>query len=99
MTTIPPLSNHLIDKMALDLITVFVAQAERSALRVAYFLTNLGLKSTPQEPVTLPPDFLHELAAALWLWDWERAGLSFHLDAGLPAAHVAIEQALRGLGE
>jgi hypothetical protein len=99
MTTIPPLSNHQIDKLALDLIAVFVAQGERSALRVAYFVTNLGQKSTPQEPLTLPPDFLHELAAALWLWDWERAGLTFHLDAGLPPADVAIEQALRGLGD
>src|SRR4051794_36048358 len=92
-------SERLLAEIPVEMLAAMAAQAERSADRVSCFLDVLGLKATPQEPLALPRDILLELAAALWLWDWERSGIDVHRGAGLPPAETAIEQALRSLGD
>lgn len=80
-----------------DLVTAVEEDAARDAGRVALFLRTLGLKVSPARPIALPDAFLIELGAALRLLEWERRGLSAHLDAGLPPSGRAIRDAFRHL--
>jgi hypothetical protein len=76
-----------------ELTEAVVAEAERDADRVIRFLRSLGLPLDPGSPIELPRDSLLQLGAALRMLDWERSGISPHIDAGLGPAHRALAEA------
>lgn len=78
-----------------ELIALVVEQATRDAELVCHILTSVGLAPPPGGVRCLPADFLRELGAAVRLLHWETAGLTIHLEAGLPAAGDAIRQVFR----
>ncbi len=86
---VPPFPN--------DLLAAVANEAADDADRVALFLTYLGIRATPEKPVFWPPAFLLHLAAALRCLIWEAQGFTFHIEAGLPEASDAIEDAFRPL--
>lgn len=82
-----------------ELIAAIAIEAANSADRVALFLADLGIRGTPDKPLSLPREFLLELAAALRLLHWEVQGFPFHIEAGLPEAREAIRGAFRHASE
>jgi hypothetical protein len=92
-----PGSRSVLRSLPADLIAAVEADAARDADHVGTFLAELGLRASPDKPITLPVRFLLNLAAALRLCDWEAQGYSYHLQGGLPRATVAINDALSSL--
>jgi hypothetical protein len=82
-----------------DIVTAIARDAARDAERVGLFLTQLGLKTTPEKPLALPAGFLCHLGAALRLLEWEGQGFFFHIDAGVPKAQQAIHEAFLSFTE
>jgi hypothetical protein len=82
-----------------DMVNAVTAAAARDADAVGFFLRQLGLTGSPQQPRKLPAGFLLHLAAALRLSLWETQGFSFHHAAGLPAAQQAICDAFHALAQ
>jgi hypothetical protein len=91
MATTSPLTP---DNAAVDLIAAVIADARDDAHLVADYLEAHGVHGDPARPIAIPADFLLGLAAALRLQEWERLGLRFHLDSGLPTAARALEDVL-----
>jgi hypothetical protein len=75
-----------------ELIAYVADQAERDALRVVQFISDL--RESADEEIRLPGQVLLDLGAALCLRAWEEAGLTLHREAGLPSADDAIKDAL-----
>jgi hypothetical protein len=80
-----------------EMAAAVAADAARDADRVGFFLHILGLRGTPEKPLTMPPGFLLHLGAALRLLLWEAQGFFFHRTAGLPEADQAIREAFLSL--
>jgi hypothetical protein len=90
----PPVTLAPADRPAADLIASIIQDAGFMAELTVHYLDRLGLLPAPKrrvtDPVALPGEFLLELAAALRLALWERAGLRDRLDPGLPPAAQAL---------
>ena len=71
-----------------DLVAHVIDQANRDAERVVAILELVGLGSATVPE--WPPALLLRLAAATRLMSWEAAGLSPHIDEGLPNAADAL---------
>ena len=82
-----------------DMINAITAAAQRDADAVGFFLRQLGLAGSPQQPLKLPAGFLLYLAAALRLFFWETQGFAFHRAAGLPPARQALADAFAALAD
>jgi hypothetical protein len=84
-------------ELPLGLVTAVAEAAARDAARVRLFLEEVSLGASLALPIPLTSAFLLELGAALRLLEWERRGLSAHLDAGLPPSGRALREAFRHL--
>ena len=78
-----------------ELIRSVAEDAASDADRAAFFLSEVGLALLPGQARRLPAHFLLDLGAAMRLLIWEQAGLTIHLEAGLPCAREATLQVFR----
>jgi len=88
-------NREALNRLPDDLVDAAVRYGVSSADRVHRFLGAFGVKADPSHPVPLPAKFAIELAAALQMLEWERAGISIHRDAGLPPATTALRDVFR----
>jgi len=63
--------------------------ASIDADRVAAYLSRLGYKPTPENPIALPRGLLLDFDAIQRMRAWEEAGINVHRQAGLPSAEEA----------
>jgi hypothetical protein len=75
-----------------ELIRFVTEEAERDADRAWYFLRLVDLAPPPGQIRRLPAGLLLNLGAAARLLEWEQAGITIHLDAGLPCARDAARR-------
>jgi hypothetical protein len=68
----------------------FVALLVAHALDAVY--AKAGIDAKTDQSCRLPAGFLLELGAVMQLLLWERAGLTVHVEAGLPTADAAGEE-------
>jgi hypothetical protein len=80
-----------------ELIRALEDEASRSADNVASFLSEVGVRFNPENPVRFPRKFLLNLAAGLRLDTWESHGCFIHRELGLPAAEEVIRAAVQSL--
>lgn len=74
------------DLIVHEYLAAIISFASHRAEMVHHFLIALGVKATPEEPVSLPGWFLADLSHTLVLYRWERAGIAHALDASFPRA-------------
>jgi hypothetical protein len=80
-----------------ELLAAITLEAEADAERVAAFVRQLGIESSPESPFSASADLLLFLGAVLRLASWEESGLRIHLDAGLPTAVAAFVDAFHSV--
>lgn len=86
---IPPFPT---DGYPIELVEAVVVGADADARRVVAYLRAAGFGQEPGGAGPIPADVVLDLAAVLRLRAWEAAGLTAHLEAGLPSAEVAMKE-------
>jgi hypothetical protein len=82
-------SATAVTDLPVDLADAVRLQAELDADRVGRLLTQDRI-DRDKGPISVPEWLLFELAAALRLAQWEKDGISVHVEAGLPCARQAL---------
>lgn len=92
-------SSFTLNDFPAEMVTAVAAYAVCDAHCVGLFLSRLGIRGTPEKPLSVPAGFLLHLGAAFRLLTWEAQGFYGHREAGLPEAEQAIRDAFLSLVE